>query len=305
MEIYYEGKDITDLVQVRKCIVKDTSGERCDSLEIEFENAEGWYRWGPQEGDEIFAAHNRYDTGIMYVNAVLPENGKFRILATSLPYRARTKAYRSFCGKTIESIMRTCAMASGMGFQLYGIDKDAMIPYIQQENEECAAFLHRILQREGAILKCVNGKYTAIDIQWAQEQATFQTIELTAKQNGVVHWRNGRKYKALTVQSPYAKATAEDLAADKDSSIQSAICLPVMSDVQAGRWARGLLLAHNRQCETLELQSEFNPGFTAMARVNIISSTDTSGEWMVEEAQHDLKNSISTAKMRRCIQTIR
>ena len=53
MEIYYQGADITGMVQVRKCIARDTSGGRCDSLEIEFDNAAGWYNWGPEEDDQI------------------------------------------------------------------------------------------------------------------------------------------------------------------------------------------------------------------------------------------------------------
>ena len=52
MTIYYQGKDITRYVQVRKCIARDTCGERCDSIEIEFENAAGWYRWQPEEDDK-------------------------------------------------------------------------------------------------------------------------------------------------------------------------------------------------------------------------------------------------------------
>ena len=144
MEIYWQGKDVTDFVQVRKCVVRDTCGGRCDSLELEFENAAGWSKWGPEEDDKIIVSQNGYDTGTMYLNTVLPEDGIYRILATALPCVTRKKEYKSFIGKTIEEIMRACGMVTGMGFAVYGIDQKTVIPYIQQENESAAAFLCRL-----------------------------------------------------------------------------------------------------------------------------------------------------------------
>ena len=84
MEIFYQGSNITDMVEVSRCTVRDTSRNRCDSLEIEFENAAGWYRWGPKEDDTIIVTQSGYTTGIMYVNTIQPEDDKYVIFATSL-----------------------------------------------------------------------------------------------------------------------------------------------------------------------------------------------------------------------------
>ena len=304
MEIYYEGTDITNLVQVKKCVGREMSGGRCDSLEMEFENAAGWYRWGPQEDDKILVKMGGMDTGIMYLNTVLPEDGRYRIFATSLPCKARAKAWRSFTGKTIEDIMRACAMASGMDFQIFGIEKNIVIPYVQQENEGCAAFLDRLLFWEGAKLKCVNGKFTAIGIPWAQEQKAGQTIGVSARQRGTQYMRNGRKYRALIVSAPGGNAKAEDMAVDSSHMILTVTGLPARNDIQAGRWARGILLQKNRECETLTVQNKFNAGFAAMIRINVSGETDAAGEWLIEEVENDYKNQTSKAVMHRCITTI-
>ncbi|MBQ9407943.1 MAG: hypothetical protein IJI53_06625 [Clostridia bacterium] len=303
MEIYWQGKDVTDFVQVRKCVVRDTCGGRCDSLELEFENAAGWYKWGPEEDDKIIVSQNGYDTGTMYLNTVLPEDGIYRILATALPCVARKKEYKSFIGKTIEEIMRACGMVTGMGFAVYGIDQKTVIPYIQQENESAAAFLCRLLMWEGAQLKCVNGKYVAIGISYAQDRAAHKTIEIDAKQPGMEYRRGGAKYKSVTVKTPYAKAKAEDSLVPSTHA-QMVFDLPARNDIQAGRWARGLLMHHNRQDETLTIETDFDPGFSAMTRIDVTGSTDSTGAWLIEEAEHDLINKASRAKMYRCIQTI-
>ena len=305
MEIIYQGKDITQYVIVRTCVARDTAGGRCDSLEIEFENAEGWEAWGPEEDDTIRITHDGYDTGTMYVNTVLPEDGNYRIAATALPCKARKKQNRSFYKKTIGEILRSCAMASSMDYALYGVDGKTVIPYIQQENESAASFLNRLLTREGAVLKCVNGKYTAIGLAWAQAQEAEQTVEIRASQTGTNYRRSGNKLRSLTVRTPYANATATD--ADVPSTHISQIIgdTEALDNIQAGRWARGLLLDKNRRCEELRLENEFNPGFTAMTRIDVTGGTDADGQWLIEQAEHDFINKTSTVRMHRCILTIR
>lgn len=305
MEIYYQGKDITDMVQVKSCTVHDTCGSRCDSLDIVFNNAAGWYSWGPEEDDQIIVSHEGYDSGIMYLNMVMPEEGKYRILATSLPCKARSRGNKSYINQTIGDIMRSCAALSGMESQIFGLDEKLIIPYIERDNESSAAFLNRLLTLEGAALKCVNGKYTAIGIEYAQDMEVASTVLLTAKQAGTQYKRNGMAYKGLSVKTPYAEAMAEDTAVADTHTVMTNCAIPALNNIQAGRWARGKLLDLNRKCESLEIKSDFNPAYTAMIRIDIEGDTDATGEWLIDHVSHDLINLQTTAKMKRCIRTIR
>lgn len=304
MEIYYQGTDITDMVQMNTCAIRDTAAGRCDSLELVFENAAGWYSWGPKEDDKILVSHNGYDSGVMYVNKILPEDGKYRILAASLPCAARAKGSASFRNKTVEEIIRACAMASGMEYQIFGIDPAAVIPYIEREEEGCAAFLYWLLALEGAVLKCINGNYTAIGLDYAQSLDAKQTVELSANQEGVRYRCDGTTYKGVRIKTPYADAAARDTLVESNHIILTVSSLPALNDIQAGRWARGKLLSLNRQCESVVMKSEFNPGMTAMIRVDITGDTDASGEWLADEVEHDLIGLTTVTTLRRCIWTI-
>lgn len=303
MNIYYNGTDITTFVQVRKCTVRDTCGGRCDSLEVELENAETWYRWGPREDDRIVVTRGGYNSGTMYLNAVLPEEGKFRIYATALPCAARRKEWRSFYGRDLEQIIRSCAMASGMDFAMYGVAGGTEIPYIQQENESAASFLSRLLRYEGATLKCVNGRYAAIGIQWAQDRTAYDCISVAADQKAAEYRRFGGGKSALTVRWPGGSATA--LASGVAGNKAESRNLPVCNDIQAGRWARGVLLAENREQETLTLSMEFRPGFTAMVRMDVTGGTDADGAWLVQDVEHDLYNGATRTKLYRCLEGVR
>lgn len=304
MEIIYQGTDITDYVNVRKCVHRDVSGGRCDALEMELDNAARWISWGPEQDDTILVADRGYSTGKLYLNTILPEDGKYRIIATSLPSTARQRAWASFEVRTLEQIMRECAALCTMDWRLYGIDKEIAYRYMERKNEGCAAFLDRLMRMEGAMLKCYDGRFTAIGILAAQSIQAAQHIELHADQPGVQYKkRDSAKWAALTVVTPYTSVTAQD---DSAKTIERRICTQYLAQdaVEAGRWARAMLLEHNRTAEQFTLRTEFNAGMTAMARVDVTGGTDADGAWIVDEAIHDFTNRKTTTKMLRCVTSI-
>lgn len=302
MEIFYRGSNITDMVEVSRCTVRDTSRNRCDSLEIEFENAAGWYRWGPKEDDTIIVTQSGYTTGIMYVNTIQPEDDKFIVFATSLPCAARRKENRSFIKKTLGEIIRTCAGYTGMGYGIYGVDKDIVIPYITQNYESAAAFLCRLMALEGAVMKCANGKYVVISNDYIMDSNPALSIALEAGQNGIEHHKIGTATRKITVKTPYAEASAIDSSVPETHPQIIANTLPAMDNAQAKRWARGKLLCLNRQCEQLDIESVFNPAMTAAVKADVYGANE--GEWYVEESVHDLMNLRTASTLRRCVRTI-
>ena len=131
-----------------------------------------------------------------------------------------------------------------------------------------------------------------------------QTITIDTKQPGVNYTRmETGKYSSLTLKTPYVCATANDNGAAPGNPFTIS-SLPAREIVQAGRWARGTLLAHNRQAECLKVNSIFNPSMTALVRVDVEGTTDANGQWIVDEVEHDLINLTSETKMLRVITTI-
>lgn len=304
MKIIWQGTDITGYVMIRKAVARDTCGGRCDGLDIEFENAETWYRWGPAEDDEIRVTRDGWDSGILYLNTIAPGEGKYRVLATALPCRARKKEWRSFEGLSIGEILEQCAARTGMETALFGVDGERTIPYILQENESAASFLTRLAVLEGAKMKCVNGKYTFIGLEWAQDRKPDAAIRLRPDQQGFDYRRQGTAFSGADVTTPYAKGSAADTAVSA-ANPRLALCdLPAMDNIQAARWARNILREKNRKCESLTLDATFTPNWTAMGRINIAGETDARGQWIIEEVEHDLKEGHSRATLHRCIRSV-
>jgi len=80
--------------------------------------------------------------------------------------------------------------------------------------------------------------------------------------------------------------------------------LPAMDAAQAGRWARGLLMMHNRQAETLTIDQALNVHMTALTRVDITGGTPASGQWIAGDVEHDFVNSTTRATLFRVVDTI-
>lgn len=301
MNLYYEGVDITGSVNITRCIHRDVSHGRADSLEIEMDHAAAWYRWGAKTDDTIRITHNGYDTGILYLNAVYPERDKFKILATSLPSAARRKAWGTYKNKSLETITRHLAAECGLEAKLYGIDAALTYPFLLRRNEGCAAFLDRLGKWEGTVIKAFNGAFRAISVEYAQGLEPSRNLRITTDQKGVTYTkRENTKFSGVTVSTPYAQATVHDANAGGNNH-PVLTNLPARDAAQAMRFARGLLMMHNREAEKLIVSTSFDAALTSMIRIDVSGNTDANGQWLVDEVEHDIYNGHSTARMLRVL----
>lgn len=304
MLIVYEGTDITSYIDVRKCVHRDVSGGRSDCAEIEFEHSERWFGWEPKIGETIRIIQDNYDSGILYLNTILPEGGRYRMLASSVSVKAGAARWQSFREMNLGDIMRACAAECGMDWGLYGVYDGYIYPYLLRRNEGCLSFLNRLMEREGAVLKCVNGKITGIGIEYAQSLDASQTITINSTQGGALYRnREAIKLASITLRTPYAQGSAIDAAAAGRAEITISE-LPAADNLQAKRWARGLLMSRNRQAERLEIEMELNTSLTAMTRIDIDGNTPASGKWLVDEVEHDLQGKRSSVQLLRCMEKI-
>ena len=305
MELSWNGIDITDSVNITGCVHRESASGKSDCLELTLDHASRWYGYAPEEDDEIILTHGDYSTGKLYLNAVIPVGDQYRILATSVKRAAARRAWASYADTTLKDIFDKCGAECGMEGRLYGVDGRLPYPFALRRNEGAAAFLNRIGEWEGLCVKARNGAFLGVSVALAQEREAEAGLEISAKQEGVT-WRrrDNMKYTGLTVQTPFAKATARDADA-KGNNAPIITCLPAMDNAQAGRWARGLLLMHNRKTETLTIDKGLDTSLVPLAKVEVSGGTAMSGDWLVDDAEHDIFNGRTTANLLRVIESVK
>ena len=301
--LMYEDTDITASVDIMECVCRDVSGSESDWVNLKVDHAEQWLAWGPQKNDKIRVLRSGYDSRTMYLNAIITEDGAYRIIATGAKCKPFPARWRPYENKTLASIMSQCAGELDMGARQYGVSGAIRYEYLLRKNTVAPVFLERLLNREGAALKSLNGDYVAIGIEYAQDIPAKHEIELSVTQADAAYIdRRDNAWASVQIKTPFGSAIARD--GNVKGITQVITDITVDNDAQAYRWAKGLLLAHNRRCEMLRIESDFNPGYTAMGRVDVTSRTGANGEWIIHEAEHDMIEGKSRVTMFRCVRGI-
>lgn len=293
--IYYENVEITGSVMISKCVHHEAMAGRCDLCELELEQASQWFDWRPAPNDRIEIQMDGYSTGQLYISAVMPRDGKFSILAASIPTAVRQQRFFAHQQQTLGQIIALCAAECAMESRVYGLDSGLRYPFLLRRGESAPAFLHRILEMERGFFRVFSGRFTAISLEAVCAAQPAQTIELDAGAMGYSYTRrDDLAICEATVQTPYALCRVCD---PRHPSGRRVVYtdLPALDPSAAGRWARNLMVMHNLGTERLEIYSEFNPGFRALDRMDILGEGGLSGEWIVAEAWHDFVNRTSRA----------
>lgn len=300
--LLYQGTDISKDVDILECVHRDVSCGACDMLNLKVDHADKWMQWNPQKNDTIRVKRSGYDSMNLYLNTVVPEDGAYRILATgakAVPFPAR---WQSFKDKAYSAIMTMCASECGMVAKNHGAG-NPQYAYVLRENLSAPVFMEMLANREGAVLKALDGSFTSIGVLYAQGLAAMHEVQLDSDQMSSVYTdKRYLSWSCVEIDTPFGKGKAIDSASTGLKQVITDI--PVDDNAQAKRWASGLLLMHNRQSEMLELAMDFNPGYTAMVRINVKSSTASNGQWIVHETEQDLLNGRTKAKLLRCVTTI-
>lgn len=303
LTLMYENVDITKDVDIMECVVRDVSGGESDWVNLKLDHAKGWQSWKPKKNDRIQINRSGYSTKTLYLNTVVIEDGTYRIIATGGKCSSIPARWQSYENKTLANIMSLCAGEARMGSMQYGINGGTLYQYVMRQNETAPVFLDRLLKCEGAVLKSMNERYAAIGVEYAQSLKAAHELNLETGTRGYTYSdRRGMAWASLQIKTPFGSGIARDTGAEGANQIITNLC--VDTDAQARRWAKGLLLTHNRQSEILKLEIDFNPGYTAMGRIDIKSKTNLKGQWIIDNVEHDLIDDISRAMLYRCIRTI-
>ena len=303
LSLIYEGVDITDSVDIKECVFRDVSGRECDCLDMKLDHAERWLRWGPRKNDTIQVKRGGYDTKTLYLNTIALEDGAYRVYATSAKSQTFPRRWQTFEGKSLQTIMSVCAGELGMSAKLFGVNGATAYDYLLRRNQTAPAFLEELAGLEGAALKTLDGAFVAIGIEYAQGIEAMHTIELSVDQaNSAYIDQRDKRWSSVEIRTPFGKGSARSSEAQGANQVITNLCLD--NDALAYRWAKGMLLAHNRKCEILRLESEFNPGYTAMGRLDVVSESDANGQWIIDSVEHDMMGNTSRPVLHRCVYDI-
>ena len=300
MKLYYNETDIYNDVAVNYCVHEMHAEKQADTLVLRFNDPKGlWSKWNPAAGDVVRFTEGASNTGKMFIHSMKPENGLFTVRAMSMPQSGATRQSKSWAGVRFLQLGNEIAASHGLTFQNYGC-ADQVYRQLMQENETDFALFSRLCTLEGCQMLIYDGKLLAYNEQYIESQNPAGTLEV--EENGVFTYQDNRAvcYGSCEVSSgsytgkfnaPNVKNTAV-LRPDK--------AIPVTSNSEAARFAKGLLRNANKYGHTGQFSKELLTGYAAASLLKL--KTKKASAWdgtvFVYKVRHDFVGNKSTLYFR-------
>lgn len=300
MKLYYNGTDIYNDVSVNYCVHEMFAEKQADTLVIRFNDPRGvWSKWNPAAGDTLRFQEGASDTGKMFIHSMKPENGLFTIRAMSMPRSEATRKSKTWEGVRFLQLANELAANNGLTFKNYGC-KDQVYPRLRQDNETDFALFSRLCMLEGCQMLIYDGFLMAYNEQYIEKQTPAGTLEV--KENGNFSYQDNRAacYGSCEVSSGsfYGKFKAPN--APNTTVLRPETAIPVTSNAEAARFAKGLLRNANKYGRTGQFSKSLLTGYAAASLLKL--ETDKASAWdgtvFVYKVRHDFVGNKSTLYFR-------
>lgn len=300
MKLFYNGTDIYEDVSVNYCVHEMHAEKQADTLVVRFNDPKGvWSKWNPAAGDTLRFTEGASDTGIMYIHSMRPENGLYTIRAMSMPRSGKTKKSKSWEGVRFLQLANEIAANNGLTFQNYGC-ADQVYPYLQQRNETDFAFFSRLCMLEGCAMLIYDGKLLAYNEAYIEGQTPAGTLKI--EKNGVYTYQDNRADCFGSCEVASGKHAGRFAASGTGSTtvLRPDNPIPVNSDTEAARFAKGLLRNANKYCHTGQFSRALMTGYAACSLLNIKTAKASAwdGTVFVYKVRHDFVGNKSTLYFR-------
>ena len=300
MKFFYNGTDIYNDVSVNYCVHEMFAEKQADTLVIRFNDPKGvWSKWNPAAGDVIRFKEGASDTGKMFIHSMKPENGLFTIRAMSMPKSGATKKSKSWEGVRFLQIGNEIAKNHGLTFQNYGC-KDQVYPYLRQENETDFALFSRLCMLEGCQMLIFDGKLLAYNEQYIEKQTPAGTLKIDS--NGNYSYQDNRAacYGSCEISSGSYSGKFKAPNATNTTVLRPDKAIPVTSNAEAARFAKGLLRNANKYGHTGQFSKSLLTGYAAasLLKLKTAKASAWDGTVFVYKVRHDFVANKSTLYFR-------
>lgn len=245
MKLMYEGTDITDRVDLHRCMHDMYATGQADTLKLMInDDNKDWDGWNTKTGDKVRVISNDVDTGVMFVSQLRFEDGFLNLTATSAPRTLFDRRRKTWVDVTFLRIAQDIAGRHGLTLKTYSVE-DKKYKILQQDSESDASFLNRRCRLEGCGFLVFNKKLILYSIEAMEKQEAVKEITLADEEDFKA--TKTARYGSCTFQRGKYAGTYKSGA--------GGVYIPEMpfevtSSAEANRFAKNLLKEQNRKTQT-------------------------------------------------------
>lgn len=302
-QLIYNGKDITDLVDIRECILHDCAGDGADDASISFPDPEKkWSKWNPASGDTVVVNSGDFSSGLMYVDRVEQSSGIFTINVISTPLSAKRPKTRIWRNVRLSEIIADIAANNSLKLETYNIE-DYTYQVISQINRSDIDFLNAVCIREGYSCKVTDNSIVIFSEK--HMESLDSSIILTPEDvNPEYEFHiSDSLFQSFTVlyNIPFGD-TLSYMATDNDIIGPTGHKIELLNTIaEAERWSKGYLRYTNKYRVTAYVPLEQKTDIAAGSTLNISDFGSFDGKYYVYRVTQDTVNNKTYLYLRQTI----
>jgi hypothetical protein len=298
MQLIYEGKDITDAIEIRKADVTDNAGGELDSLELQSNDPKGyWSQWNPEENHTIQIKESGFDTGTMYADEISQRRGLIIIKALPVKQETKTENTKAWDNVRFLTIARELANKNRLTLQTFGV-QNQLYSRVDQFELSDLSFLDWLCQLEGNALKITGQKLVIFNEQYMESQVPDKTITPDLI-DGDFCFKNksAQIYGVCKLKSGDIQYEFRD--PDTFGPTLKVNNLTINSLAEAERFCKGLLRSKNKFEQTFSGSVKLDPGIAAGITLKLEDFGLADGNYFAYQIVHKLVEKRTVLRLRK------
>lgn len=290
LRVYINDKDVTESIAVAACNYEMHAEGQADSLEITFSDTKKqWANWKPSaEGDTVRITDGALDSGKMYLDAIKPESGKYKLTAYSTPKSAFSIKSRSFDGLSLPQLARKIADENKLQVKLYDVP-ETRYKYAQQKGQSDLAFLQTMCKRAGVSFLIYNENLCLYSEKNIEKREAAKTLTLGRTDDFTVTTDKHETFSSCELRNGTHTGTATDSNVKTGKVYRETVQSAWTGEADANAEAAAKLRQLNKGGKRAEITTSTQRQLAAGSVIRLIC-TGWTGKAFIYRARHDLLN---------------
>lgn len=298
MDFFYDGKEISTMVEVTDTVFVDSAAGALDSVELTFSDTQGlWSSWEPKTGIRVSLSQGIFNSGECFVDQLGQKRGLYLLRALSAPAACKQPHSRSWEKVSLLQLAADLADNYSFAVKSYGVEN-----HTYERLDQCGIsdleLLNEICGREGYALK-VSDRSFVIYNEAAMEQSGMPKAVDKQQFCGAPDFSLAEQVYGSCAVSYGAISHTFSSGEGGDTLYVNDIYLSSMDE--ATRFAKGLLRKANRKREVLSGSVELDLSLAAGSLVDVTGVGTADGRYMADQIEHNFSLGKSSLQLRKIL----
>jgi hypothetical protein len=298
MNLIYEGKDITNNIDINKANIIENSGTYIDNIVAHVNNSVNeWSEWKPKKNDKLELKQDGFTSGTMFIDEILQK--KASVILKALPIKQQDKQTYTKTWENIRlnELLNEFASKHGLTLKIYSTE-NYLYSKLNQINQSDFAFLCQRCAMEGYVLKLLNNELIVYNEKYMESISSGIVIDSSEVKDGDFEYKDksDEVYSGCNVLDGNINYTFT--APGVVGPILNVRDIMINDLAEAQRFARNYLRNKNKFERTLIFQKNLDTNITAGNTVEVMNFGLADGRYFIYQAKHMLANNITELKLR-------